>query len=79
MKSVTLEEIESEFEGTNFGSNSNHLEILVEGVVHKSSGYYVGHTLDMIMIRMKLIGKNKLPTSRGRKFMRDNYNIWSKL
>lgn len=79
MKKVTKEEVNKAFEGTNFGEFADYFEILVEGVVNKAAGYHVGYTLETIMRKMGLIGKNQLPTSRGRQFMRDTYNIWSKL
>lgn len=71
----TQEDIEKAFRNTNFGVDTwqEKHEILLRSVLKKAIGYYTGWTIECIMKELKLIGKNNLPTKKGRKFLREHY------
>lgn len=70
---VTDAEIETAFDGTNFG-HTNHREILNSSVLKKLVGYHCGHTITEIMRKLGLIGKTGKPTKRGVMLVREAYD-----
>lgn len=70
---VTDDEIETAFQGTNFG-HTEYRELLAASVFKKMVGYHCGYTITCIMEKMKLIGKNGTATKRGKIFVREHFH-----
>ncbi|CUJ42176.1 hypothetical protein ACOTC8_30030 [Achromobacter xylosoxidans] len=71
-KVVSEHDLEIAFLGTNFGA-ADHRKLIEIGVLKKACGYYCGHTLTQIMIRLKLIGTRGNVLKRGRELLRAAY------
>ena len=63
------EYIETLFAGTNFG-HTDYRKLLASSVLKKLVGYHCGYTVEQIMKKARLIGKNGVPTKLGKAFVK---------
>ena len=63
-ETVSDDELEAAFEGTNFGTR-DHRQLLEISVLKKAVGYHCGHTITTIMRDLRLIGKDSKVLRRG--------------
>ena len=69
---VTDDEIKICFENTNFG-HTKYRELLEISTFKKLVGYHCGHTIEVIMKELGLIGKTGVVTKKGKRLVAKAY------
>jgi hypothetical protein len=74
---LTDDKILAAFEGTNFGQTGLefYYNLLARSVLKHLCGYYCGHTIDAICIRLGLITEKLNPTKTGKRFAYGYYDV----